>query len=370
MKTSELNARYVVETQSIRWRLGWTYTHGMSGHLRNKYKIAGPQTWELVRAAYLGGESAQVVAERYGVTVPAIRRRAWKEKWTKRDLAAALEARGIASPPPPAAVDYIEAHIPRAVERVAEDVARDAEMNALVDQIASSEDASEIAAAIERRALAQASAAMVQGRSKEAQALASMAEMMRKRVSASGVAATPLVVQRDAAIGVALSPAELEQRALAQAGDALARGDAAEAKALMVVAEQMRKRAEDARAAAEAKVEQAELDDAEREEHYMTLFHHAAILAAAMAHEPLQTPAAFVRMVKRWREINLGEGEEDAERRAKIIVEAQRRHVEGRGRENLPEDVRAYLDLRWKDARRCLDRDEPVGVVDKSTLRL
>jgi hypothetical protein len=342
----------------------------MSGHLRNKYKIAGPQTWELVRAAYLGGESAQVVAERYGVTVPAIRRRAWKEKWTKRDLAAALEARGIAPPPPPAAVDYLEPHIPRAVERVAEDVAREAEMTSLVERIAAEEDAAEIAAAIERRALAQASAAMVQGRSKEAQALAAMAEMMRKRAAVAAPAMRFEERRGTMAPPAMLSAEALEQRALAQAGAALEQGKAGDAKQLTAIAEQMRKRAEEDREAEKAAADAVEHDEAEAESFIMELFARAAQIASCLVHNPTSAPGTFLRMIKRWREINLGEGEEDAEARAKIIADAQARHMDGAWAENLPEDVKAYLQARWDETRGRLERGEPVGVVDKSTLRL
>lgn len=341
----------------------------MSGHLRNKYKIAGPQTWELVRAAYLNGDAARVVAERYGVTVPAIRRRACKEKWTKRDLAAALEARGIAPPPPPAAPDYIEAHIPRAVEREAQDAARDAEMNVLVEQIASEEDASGIAAALERRALAQASAAMVQGRSKEAQALMAMAELMRKR---SAAAPAMQIEERrgNVAPPVTLSAEVLEQRALAQAAAALEQGKAGDAKQLTAIAEQMRKRAEEDREAEKAAAEKVELDAAQAESLIMELFARAAQIASCLVHNPTAAPGTFLRMIKRWREINLGEGEADAEARAKIIAEAQARHMNGSWEQNLPEDVRAYLQAQWDDTRKRLERGEPLGVVDKSTLGL
>ena len=47
----------------------------------------------MISAAYLGGESATTLAERFGVSTHAIRKRIWVEKWTKRDYAAALEAR-------------------------------------------------------------------------------------------------------------------------------------------------------------------------------------------------------------------------------------------------------------------------------------
>ncbi len=147
--------------------------------------------------------------------------------------------------------------------------------------------------------------------------------------------------------------------------EALARGDAAEAKALTMVAEQMRKRAEEASAAEQAEVERVEIDQAQQEEFCMQLFHHAAIVAAAMVHQPNTAPAVFLRMIKRWREINLGEGEADAETRAAVIAAAQRRHIEGRERENLPEDVRVYVEARWQESRERLDRNEPVGVVKK-----
>ena len=65
----------------------------MSKTERQQYKIAGPATWELIRAAYLGGDSARALAERFGVSEHAIRKRISVEKWTKREYAAALEAR-------------------------------------------------------------------------------------------------------------------------------------------------------------------------------------------------------------------------------------------------------------------------------------
>lgn len=329
----------------------------MNGNLRNKYKIAGSQTWELVRAAYLGGESAQTVAERYGVTVPAIRRRACKEKWTKRDLAAALEARGIAPPPPPAAPDYVEPHIERATERMAAHADVNAELNALVEQIAAEEDAADIAAAIERRALAQAGAAMVQGRSKEAQALASMAEMMRKRASLAPPPMVPLSVQRanDGLPSKELSAKELERRAWLQAGMAMEHGKPGDAKAMATVAEKLRKRAEEDREAERAAEALEEVDRAQNEESAMWLFATVAELASAMLHRPNTAPAAFLRLIKRWRELNMGEGEEDADKRAAIIAEAQKHHFDGTWEKSVPEDVRAYLMARWQETRTRLE---------------
>ena len=56
----------------------------MSKTERQQYKIAGPATWELIRAAYLGGDSARSLAERFGVSEHAIRKRITVEGWTKR----------------------------------------------------------------------------------------------------------------------------------------------------------------------------------------------------------------------------------------------------------------------------------------------
>lgn len=61
-------------------------------------------------------------------------------------------------------------------------------------------------------------------------------------------------------------------------------------------------------------------------------------------------------MIKRWREINLGEGDEDAERGARRIAAAQQHHFEGESEENLPEDVKAYLNARWQEMRERLDQ--------------
>jgi hypothetical protein len=55
---------------------------------RTRYVSASPETWSLIRGAYLSGLSAPAVAARFGVSVTAIRKRAGREGWTKRDLAA------------------------------------------------------------------------------------------------------------------------------------------------------------------------------------------------------------------------------------------------------------------------------------------
>ena len=53
------------------------------------YTKVSPQTWELVRAGYLPGLSATVVARRFGVTLSSLRKRASREGWTKAALARA-----------------------------------------------------------------------------------------------------------------------------------------------------------------------------------------------------------------------------------------------------------------------------------------
>lgn len=333
----------------------------MSKPQRQKYKIVGPATWELIRAAYLAGESAPALAERYGVGVHAIRKRITVEKWSKRAFAQALEARGVKLPEKPKA-DFIEEGVARAAARAsAEERAeaeRAAEVQHWIEQVAAEQEADVMADAFERRALAQAGAAMVQGRSKEAQTLAVLAEQMRKRAAAAPVQATAPLARQPAPVAE-ISPEELEQRALAKAGEALARGDAAEAKALTAVAEQMRRRVEEARAAEAAAAETTERNAAQLEHDVMEFFAKAALIASHMVHEPGTAPAAFMYMIKRWREINLGEGEVEAEKRAGIILEAQRRHLEGEWEKNLPEDVRSYMQTRWEEMRVRLERAEP-----------
>jgi hypothetical protein len=67
---------------------------------RKPYAIVPPEVWPLIQAAFLSGLSASVVAARYGATVHAIRKRASREGWTKRDYARVLAARGEGPQPP------------------------------------------------------------------------------------------------------------------------------------------------------------------------------------------------------------------------------------------------------------------------------
>ncbi|WGM48445.1 hypothetical protein KOAAANKH_03346 [Brevundimonas sp. NIBR10] len=56
------------------------------------YGKVSDQTWDLARAAYVGGLSARVACERFGVGEANLRKKARLEGWTKRDWA---DARGV-----------------------------------------------------------------------------------------------------------------------------------------------------------------------------------------------------------------------------------------------------------------------------------
>ncbi|MFN3931480.1 MAG: hypothetical protein ACK4JY_07000 [Brevundimonas sp.] len=64
---------------------------------RNPYRIRADRVWALIRPRYLRGESAARLAEVFGVTEYAIRKRIWREGWSKRSLAEA-EAAGMPEP--------------------------------------------------------------------------------------------------------------------------------------------------------------------------------------------------------------------------------------------------------------------------------
>ncbi|MCR6644387.1 MAG: hypothetical protein NVV62_07670 [Terricaulis sp.] len=228
----------------------------MSGNERQGYKIAGPATWELIRAAYLAGESAPALAARFGVSEAAIRKRITVEKWSKRAYAAALEARGIEAPkrePLNVAARFAAHYAPAPLPPPEAHPFAD-----LVDALKSATQAAESA-----------------------------------RVEEAPPTETP---------------EQLERRALAQAGAALAKGRASDAKAFAALAEQMRKRVELAGAEQAQAKEAARVAQEEAEELIVTMFGKAAYLANAMVHAPNQAPAAFQGLVKLWREHNLGEG--------------------------------------------------------------
>lgn len=267
------------------------YDLGMSKTEKHTYKIAGPATWELIRAAYLAGESAPALAARYGVSAHAIRKRITKERWTKRDFAAALEARGMASPFALQAPDYVEESVVREQARLAALEAAEAEEHAWVERVAAEESPSDIADALERRALAQAGAALVRGRASESRALAALAEQMRKR------------------------------------GDARV---SAPARTQFVTTEPSR-----------------ELSEEDRTDFVSEMFAKIAYIAGAMVHAPETAPGAFRDLIAQWRAANLGEGEADARAAAARVAEAQSHFLSGDWTATLPEEVRAHLRERW-----------------------
>ena len=59
---------------------------GMKAKPKTTYRLVSPDSWRLIRAAYLSGLSAPTVAARFDVSVAALRKRAAKEGWTKRDF--------------------------------------------------------------------------------------------------------------------------------------------------------------------------------------------------------------------------------------------------------------------------------------------
>lgn len=93
------------------------------GGLRQRYAVVTDQSWELARAAYVGGLSARVVCERFGMGEDNLRKRAREQGWTKRAWAAARATNSGATadgpapkaPPEPAAdADVLDAVLARA----------------------------------------------------------------------------------------------------------------------------------------------------------------------------------------------------------------------------------------------------------------
>jgi hypothetical protein len=275
----------------------------MSKPERQKYKIAGPATWELIRAAYLAGESAPALAERFGVSAHAIRKRISVEGWSKRAYAEALEARGVAPPEKPKTVNFAERFAASYVPPPAP-VAPSEEAHPFMDLVAALKEASTVADA---------------GKSREPEA----------------VSAEPPVE----------SAAELERRAMAQTGAALSKGRANDAKMFAALADQMRKRMAEEALPAE---QRRSVTDDDRHDFTYDLFGKIAYVAAIMLHAPAMAPAGFIDLIKRWREINLGEGEDSAELVARRIAEANAHYLNGNWIETMPEDVQWQMQRDWK----------------------
>jgi hypothetical protein len=69
---------------------------------RAPYKMVSPATWALARADYLGGMTAQAVADRHDIGLNNLRQTMARKGWTKRALA---EARAMAGPGGPPVAD-------------------------------------------------------------------------------------------------------------------------------------------------------------------------------------------------------------------------------------------------------------------------
>lgn len=252
---------------------------------RQTYKIAGPATWELIRAAYLAGESAPALAERYGVSEHAIRKRISVEKWSKRAYAEALEARGLAPPPRAKTLNVAE----RFAAHYAPPAPPPAQEHPFMELVSALKEASAAAEGAQARVLDEA-----------------------------------------AAMSPSERAAELEKRALAQVANALDRGKANDAKALASIAEQMRRRVqEDAAAAAEAQAAEAEaavMSANMKEEQVVALFRYAAFLAHCMLRRPESAPAIYADEIAKYRRETFGEGDEEALARAKQNAAHARRY--------------------------------------------
>lgn len=148
---------------------------------------------------------------------------------------------------------------------------------------------------------------------------------------------------------------ELEN-AFRQAGRAAKNGDHAGADRWSKTAERL---SAAATTVEEAEAEERRVAQKEAEQMVCVLFAKAAYIASAMVHAPAQAPAAFQGLIKLWREQNLGEGEEDADRAAAKLAASQAAYLEGKFEETLPDFVREHLDEKW-NARRAELEGKPI----------
>lgn len=151
---------------------------------------------------------------------------------------------------------------------------------------------------------------------------------------------------------------EIEQ-ALRHAHRAAKQGNFAAADRWSKTAQRLAAAVETVETAHSAEDEERAMRQAEAEEAAIALFVQAAHIALAMVHAPTQAPAAFQGLIKLWREQNLGEGEEDAERAAAQIAASHAAFLEGRFEDTLPDFVRERLDADWQ-ARRADLEGKPV----------
>ena len=141
----------------------------MKAKPKTTYVAASPQTWELIRAAYLSGLSAPTAAARFGVSVTALRKRAAREGWTKRAYARACA-------PPAARVHDAPAHIAHAPASARDDI--DLRIEAIVarQMVPLYEEPTMMA----RRALGQAQRSIAEGRGLDAARLVRAAKELHE----------------------------------------------------------------------------------------------------------------------------------------------------------------------------------------------
>lgn len=154
---------------------------------------------------------------------------------------------------------------------------------------------------------------------------------------------------------------EIEQ-ALRHAHRAAKQGDFAAADRWSKTAERLAAAVETADAAQAAEEEARVLQQAEAEQAVIALFVQVAHIALAMVHAPTRAPAAFQGLIKLWREHNLGEGEEDAERAAAKLAASHAAFLEERFEDTLPAYVRERLDESWAERRAELETEPVVPV--------
>lgn len=145
------------------------------------------------------------------------------------------------------------------------------------------------------------------------------------------------------------------EHALRQANRAAKAGDPVAAERWSKTAERIAGAVATIDAAHGDEFEEAQLAQEEAEDAICDIFMKAAFLANAMVHAPTQAPAAFLGLVKLWREQNLGEGEEDAARAAEKMAAASAAYLDGRFEETLPDFVRARMMEKWNVQRAALE---------------
>ena len=141
---------------------------------RNRYKFHGPETWALIRAAYLGGETALSIARRFDVNVGTLRMRATKDGWTRSAHAAATDPAAAPNPAGRRRAGSGPSPPGRVVKRSAAPAADVTPAELL------------------RRALREVSQALDEGRTADARALSQMAESLSR--TAAREPKTPLEV--------------------------------------------------------------------------------------------------------------------------------------------------------------------------------